>query len=257
MENDRLSVWVLNSKGGVGKTTLSVAVVDLMEISGRIPYLLEIDTRKRLSSFMGEGVVRSFNGGPPISEIRKNPNLVLGHYDPIVESMENGDTLLDLGANEDPAFLEYARLSRLDEDLVSMGIRVVVLVPTVAENESVRGAIEGLASIQRAVPSAKRVLVLNERDGDNFDNYISKSERSSLLSDDIQIVAMPRIISEGWEAFQRERCRFVEIIGMEVDNIQHKFGFSRPMAKRARGDIAAWFEGVRRGMMGVLPGVGD
>lgn len=253
MNDEKISVWVLNSKGGVGKTTLSVAVADLMTLAGREPKLLEIDSRKRLSSFFGSNKVLSFEGAPPISEIRKNPNLVLGHYDPIVEAIEAGDSLLDLGANEDPAFLEYCRLSRLDEDLVEEGIRVIALIPTVAENESVRGALEALRSLHEAMPSAERVLVLNGRDGEGFDRYFSPKDVLEMEGSRIRIVEMQRIVSEGWEDFQRERMRFLDIVIMEPEEIQRRFGFARPKAKRSRGDIAAWFEAMRRGMTGILP----
>jgi hypothetical protein len=253
MNDEKISVWILNSKGGVGKTTLSVAVADLMDLAGRTPRFLEIDSRKRLSSFIGQEKVLSFEGAPPIAEIRKNPNLVLGHYDPIVEAIEAGDSLLDLGANEDPAFLEYCRLSRLDEDLVDEGVRVIALVPTVAENESVRGALEALHNLHEAMPSAERVLVLNARDGENFDRYFSPKQILEMEGSRIRMIEMQRIVSEGWEDFQRERLRFLNVVGMESEEIQRRFGFARPKAKRARGDVAAWFEAMRRSMTGILP----
>lgn len=255
--NERISVMILNSKGGVGKTTLAVAVTDLLQLSGRAPQLVEIDTRKRLSSFVGSENVKSFEGAPPISEIRQNPNLVLKHYDPIVAEMEKGDTLIDLGANEDPAFLEYCKLSRLDEDLVDMNIRVIALVPTVAETESVRGALQGLATLREVLPSAKRVLVLNERDQGSFDKLFSSADLKKLADEGVVLVRMPRIVSEGWDDFQRLKLRFVDVIAMDPAQIQERTGYTRPMAKRARGDMAAWFDDVRRAMVGVLPVVAD
>ncbi len=253
MSQDHISVWVLNSKGGVGKTTLSVSVVDHMELAGRTPSLIEIDTRKRLSSFLGSDRVLSFDGAPSIMDIRKNPNLLLGHYDPIVGAIEKGDSLLDLGANEDPSFLEYCRLSRLDEDMVDQNIRIIALVPTVAENESIRGALEALENLHLAMPSAMRVLVLNERDGEGFDRYFSKGQIEEMEQRRIKVVLMPRIVSEGWEDFQREKMRFLDIVSLDTAEIQEKFNFARPLAKRARGDVAAWFESMRRSLMGTIP----
>jgi hypothetical protein len=254
---ERIGVWIMNSKGGVGKTTLSVAIADLLHISDRPVRLLEIDTRKRLSSFMGESDVLSFEGAPPISEIRRNPNLVLKHYDPIMTEMEKGDCLLDMGANEDPSFLEYCNLSRIDEDLVDMRVSVVAIVPTVAETESVRGALAALDRVRDVVPSARRVLVLNERDQGDFDRYFDTSIVSDLDRQGVATVVMPKIISEGWDEFQRMKLRFIDIIGMDVPEIQEKFGWSRQFAKRARGDMAAWFEQMRIRMSVVLPIVED
>lgn len=248
---NKQSFWVMNSKGGVGKTTLSVALIDLLELAGREPSLIEIDSRKRLTSFLGKERVLSFEGAPPISEIRKDPNKVLGHYDPITEKIEGGDTLLDLGANEDAQFLEYCRLSRLDEDFVESGIDITVFIPTVAENESVKGAIESMESLTTSMPSSKKILVLNERDGDDFDKYLTPSQWKFIKSTST-VIRLPKIVSEGWEDFQRSKCRYTDIIAMDIETIQARFGFPRPKAKRARGDMAAWFESLRRQMGNII-----
>lgn len=240
-ERPKLSVWIMNSKGGVGKTTLSVAVADMMSLADRIPHLIEVDSRKRLSSFMGEGEVLSFDGAPPLSEIRKNPNAILKHYDPIMSELEKGDSIIDLGANEDAPFLEYCKLSRIDEDLEDMGVRVVVLIPTVTETESVAGAMASIEAVREIVPSARIVLVLNERDGDGFDKYFDAGSLSNLKSAGVDVMTMPRIMSEGWEHFQRAKCRFTDIISSDHADLMNRFGYTRQEAKRARGDMAFWF----------------
>ena len=255
-DNKKLSVWVMNSKGGVGKTTLSVALADQFLLAGRPLSMLEIDTRKRLSSFMGTDNVISFDGAPPIAEIRRNPNLILRHYDPIISAIEAGDTLIDLGANEDPAFLEYCKLSRLEEDLEDMDVEVMAFVPTVAETESIKGAMVALDTLKDVVPSSRRVLVMNERDPGDFEKYLSVGEQNELRADGVTIVTMPKIVSEGWEDFQRAKMRFIDIIGMDTAAIQAKFNYVRPMAKRSRGDVAFWFERMRVETLDLIPRVG-
>ena len=254
-ESRKLSVWVLNSKGGVGKTTLSVVLADLFQLAGHPLSMIEIDTRKRLSSFMGAENVISFDGAPPIADIRKNPNLILRHYDPIITAMETGNSLLDLGANEDPAFLEYCKLSRLDEDLDDMDVSVMAFVPTVAETESVKGALVALEALREVVPSARRVLVLNERDPGDFDKYFDTGALRQLKEQGVSAVVMPKIVSEGWEDFQRQKMRFIDVIGMDTPDIQQSFGYARPMAKRARGDIAFWFERMRIATLDLIPSI--
>lgn len=256
-ENKKISCWILNSKGGVGKTTLAMALVDLMELSNRPMNLLEVDSRKRLSSFMGEENVMSFNGAPLITEIRSNPNLILNHYDPIVEAFEEGDTLLDLGANEDAPFIEYCKLSRVDEDLIDMNVQVIAFVPTVAESESIKGALEALDKIKEHVPSAIRVMVLNEREQGSFEKLLPNKELKKLAADGVQVMEMPRILSEGWEDFQRMKMRYLEIISMSPAEIQEKLECGRSKAKRSRGDIAFWFESMRRSLVNYLPIIDD
>lgn len=242
MNGDKnISLWVMNSKGGVGKTTLSVAMTDIMSLANRVPHLIEVDSRKRLSSFMGTGNVLSFDGAPPLAEIRKNPNAILGHYDPIIAELEKGDSLLDLGANEDIPFLEYCKLSRIDEDLEDMNVEVFVLVPTVAETESIEGALTSIGAVQAIVPSAKVVLVLNERDSGDFDKYFESDKLEELERANVMVMVMPKIMSEGWEDFQRAKKRFVDIIAMQHQELMERFGYTRQLAKRARGDIAFWF----------------
>lgn len=236
-----ISLWVMNSKGGVGKTTLSVAMTDIMGLADRAPHLIEVDSRKRLSSFVGSDNVLSFDGAPSIAEIRKNPNAILSHYDPIMAELEKGDSLLDLGANEDMPFLEYCKLSRIDEDIREMGVDVVVLIPTVAETESVAGALSSIGAVRAIVPSAKVVLVLNERDSGDFDKYFETNRLEELERDGVVVMVMPKIMSEGWEDFQHAKLRFVDVIAMQPQDLVERFGYTKQLAKRARGDVAFWF----------------
>lgn len=248
-----LSIWIMNSKGGVGKTTLAIAVADFLLVNQQEPVILEIDSRKRLSSFIGETV--SFDGAPSIEDMRKNPNAMLAHYDPVAEALMSSDTILDVGANEDGPFLEYCTLSRLDEDFQEENIQVVTLVPAVMESESIRGALEALASIHSAIPSARRVLVLNERDGSNWDAYLPAKVLKQLHTQGVSIIRIPRIVSEGWDDFQRNYMRFSDIIDQTPSDMSVKFGFARTKAKRSRGDIASWFMEVDAGLGSVIPEV--
>lgn len=125
-----------------------------------------------------------------------------------------------------------------------MGAQVIVFIPAVADGHSLSGALALIDKASSIIPSARLVLVLNEYRGQNFGADFEMA-RFSLCARGISVMVMPKIMSEGWDDFRRNRNRFKNIISMDLVRLRELHGYSRPLARRAQNDIASWFEKMK------------
>ncbi len=58
---------------------------------------------------------------------------------------------------------------------------------------------------------------------------------------------MPRIEAGSWAHFERQHCRFLDVVGFDVATTMAVSGLTRPEAKLARGDVAAWIAARQTG----------
>ena len=58
----RWAIVVANEKGGVGKSTLALAITDKLTIAGYSPVVIQIDRQKRLSAALGQDVITTIRG---------------------------------------------------------------------------------------------------------------------------------------------------------------------------------------------------
>jgi cellulose biosynthesis protein BcsQ len=56
-DKTRRAIIVANEKGGVGKSTLALAITDKLAIAGYSPVVVQVDRQKRLSAALGQDVI--------------------------------------------------------------------------------------------------------------------------------------------------------------------------------------------------------
>ena len=61
-EKRRSAIVVANEKGGVGKSTLALAITDKLTIAGHSPVVIQIDRQKRLSAALGADIIIKSEG---------------------------------------------------------------------------------------------------------------------------------------------------------------------------------------------------
>lgn len=241
-------VFVGSDKGGVGKSFISALSVDLLEVMGTSARIVQIDEQARLPALYPDRVVTV-----PLArldDVRRDPSAIVAAFDPLYAAIERTaadgvPTIIDIGGPQQAAMEEYCALVDLDADLVEAQLPALWLVPATAEPEAMRGAIRTTAAVGRILPSVRRSVLLNGRDG-HFRFYpgspADRLWRAELepLSSVVGSAALPAIAPGSWAPFEATNKRFVDVVAAEINDIQSWTGRSRPAAKVLRGDVAAF-----------------
>ena len=78
----RWAIVVANEKGGVGKSTLALAITDKLAIAGYSPVVIQIDRQKRLSAALGQDVI-TISSDPKAA--RSDPCNELPRFSPLLQ----------------------------------------------------------------------------------------------------------------------------------------------------------------------------
>ena len=244
------SIWVINGKGGVGKSVLAMVLAWQYEAAGRPLRLIDIDDKAKLAEFMGHDRVLSLRVGASAEELRANPALAYSYWDQLAAELIEGDTAVDLGANMDRALLDWARKSDLDQVLEESGVSMDIYVPVTADPLAVAGGIQVLEAAEQVFPHARRVLVLNKAAGP-FDAYASTPEFARIAAmreRGLYVVAMEECLSEAWTDFERLKLSPWRVLGMDAKTVSAHTGLGILAAKRAVGDYASWLKQLQQAL---------
>lgn len=252
------TIWMMNGKGGVGKTTLGVMLYSMYRVAGWPLAVMDVDGQAKIAGFLPG--VTSLGIGARQAAIAARPSLVVSFWDALPEFVVGsaGSTLVDFGANIDRAIFEYAEKSGIAEEFAQVGISMELWVPVMTEPKAMSGGIEALTEAGRVFPEARRILVLNEYKSD-FDDYKEGNPEFDLIHalyerGEIEIVRLPKCVSEGWVAFEKGWVTPAEVVDMTPEAICQRFQLdSIRVARRARGDVAAWISEVYREFGTLVP----
>lgn len=245
------SIWVLNTKGGVGKTTLALFLANAYRVAGVPLRMIDCDGKRKLAAFMANtrppSEVVSLDIGATSDDLRADPSLAVSYWDDLATFILSAEaaSLVDLGANVDRHILQWARSSRVGEVFAEGGVEMDIFVPITAEPLAVEAGIEILKEISEVFPAARRVLVLNQVGG-KFDAYAASTHMVELetmkKAGEISVALMPRCVSEGWVDYERLRLPFERIIEMTAEDITRTTGMGRLKAVRSIGDVGKWLQ---------------
>lgn len=239
---------VAGEKGGVGKSLNSLALADTFQLHNRPLNVLQIDNQARLSRALGHDVT-TIRIDAKLA--RRDPAAASRAYTPIysaVETIRTGaSVLVDVGANESAGFAQWLDLVDLAGDLEEWNIPVLVAVPYVAEAEAIQQAARTVQLFRDRLPSARLVLIENDRDGQISSLHpasdATKSFTKSIapLKRIASTIRMPLIEAGSWRPFEAASCRLVDVAAMPIDRVMEVTGLPRAEAKIVRGDVAAFF----------------
>lgn len=254
------TLWIANTKGGVGKTTLAIFLANAYLASGATTRLLDCDSRRKLAAFMDspDNPVLGLDIGASADEVRQNPSLAISYWDRLAEEiLEGGDvSVVDLGANVDRMVWQWAERSRVSELFKDEQVDMDIFIPVSAEPLAVEGGLQLIEESRKVFPEARRILVLNQVAG-SFDSYADTEQMKRLSelkkTDGLKIVVMPRCLSEGWVDFERLRLNFAKVLEMTPQEVEAQSGLSRLGARRAIGDLGAWVEKLYENFGALVP----
>jgi hypothetical protein len=249
-------IFVGSDKGGIGKSFVTALAADLLEVAGIVPRIVQIDEQERLPMLYPDRVTTVSLAR--MDDVRRDPGAIVAAFDPLYAAIERTiadriPTIVDIGGPQQTAVEEYCGLVDLDADLAEAGLSAVWLVPATAEPEAMRGAVRTSAAIGRVLPSVRRALVLNERDG-NFRFYPGSpadriwSSELKPLAGKIAATRLPAIAPGSWAPFEAAGKRFVDVVAADIPEIQRWTGRSRPAAKVLRGDVAFFLSAAQESL---------
>jgi hypothetical protein len=247
IDKKRRAIVVANEKGGVGKSTLALAIADKLAIAGHSPAVVQIDRQKRLSAALGQDVI-TIASDPKAA--RADPSKELARFSPVLDAVERADAaapiLIDIGAGEVGRFSEWAALVDLDEEFGEFGFHPVIFVPFTAEAEAMRQAHWTVERLTAAIPRANVVLTENQRDGRVADLHPASAawqewiDKLRPAAERNALIVMGAIPGGSWRYFEAAGSRFIDVVDLDTPAAMRLSGLPRAEAKIARGDVAQW-----------------
>ncbi|MFN4925023.1 AAA family ATPase [Bradyrhizobium sp.] len=243
----RWAIVVANEKGGVGKSTLALAITDKLAIAGYSAVVVQIDRQQRLSAALGQDVI-TIASDPKAARV--DPGKELARFSPVLDAVARAGAaapiVIDIGAGEVGRFCEWAALVDLDEELGEFGFDPVIFVPFTAEAEAIRQAHWTAERLTAALPHAKIILVENQRDGRITDLHPASaawqewSGKLEPVADRNALLVMGAIPGGSWRYFEAAGSRFIGVVNLDTPAAMQLSGLPRAEAKIARGDVAQW-----------------
>lgn len=236
------TVWVINSKSGVGRSVLTMVLAWQYETAGRPLWLIDLHNEAHLAAFMGHDRVLSLQIGASYEDLRTDPSLAYGYWDLLAAEIIERNSGVDLGAKVSHYILDWAKMSHLDQVLRKNGVSMDIYVPITSDPLAVAAGIDTLEAVEQIFPTSRRVLVLNETAGP-FDAYADTPEFMRILAmrdRGLYVVLMEHCPSEAWTDFERMKLPPGAILAMDARTVAETTGLGLLAARRAMSDYAAW-----------------
>jgi hypothetical protein len=242
----KVFIAIMNGKGGVGKSTLAQVLIEYLIYKLCQPLVVQVDAQARLAE-LNNFPVTSVTSSP--ETVRANPGEQLTRFAVITDRAEEGGfadrpVLVDIGANEDQNFAFWAAQCELDADLEEFGLQPVIFFVFTAEQEAIEKAAEAVDAAKRAFPSARIVLVENQRFGSIAQLHLASAARKVFdqrlypATVNAAYITMPRIAGDSYARFEPHRISFSRAVQMSPAEITAVTGLQRADAKICRGDVA-------------------
>ena len=90
---------IANEKGGVGKSTTALALIDWLTLNSQPPTIIQVDRQKRLENSIGKDVL-TIDSDPKAARLA--PELEMRRFSPMLEKIEvsagRAPVIIDIGA---------------------------------------------------------------------------------------------------------------------------------------------------------------
>lgn len=259
-----LFVVVDGDAGGIGKSTLVILIAMAFDLVDAMLDVFELDEQRKLARFLGKDV-QSLHGAKLDLDEDGDRDLIpvfAPLHQAVVAMPQTGrSVVLEVGGALTGIWNSFIREINFEEDLVELGLTMVVFLVLVASEESTRQVLAQIKELRQIVPSANIVIVLNERDGrptsEDLPPELGKGLEQALKV--YPSIKMPRLPQKSRRLYEKLGVLPGTVISWHrnyyTEAIQ-RTGLKLLRAKQFVGQFAWWAQSVRTELKKVLPFLG-
>lgn len=245
-----IAAIVTADDGGVGKTSFAVQLVTAFRLAGRALDLYQMDSKGKLAAKSGEAVTSLLvSDRQPGRGNDLIPSDVIAPWYRATTSMPDSrrSTLLEVGGAMGSLF--HAGIVDLDlaEDIETLKLTVVPFVVCKAGEDSATQLLREIKRLERNLPNATPVIVLNEVAGNPIDaaQYVAEDVRKPFSGTlkKYRTIRMPKVRPRSMAIYERMHVLPSDIVAWHADNYNEairRTGRPRDEAKIFVKDIAEW-----------------
>lgn len=263
-----LFIAVDGDVGGVGKSTLCTIVAMAFGLVDAPIDAFELDEQAKLARFLGSANVRCLHGAKLDADADGDRDLVpifAPLHQALVDMPQTGrSAILEVGGALTAIWNGFIRETDLEEDIAAIGVTMLTFLLLVASEESTRQVLSQIKELRQTMPSAKIVIVRNERDGcpvaesKELPPDLRKGLEQALKS--YPSIRMPRLRQKSRRVYEKLGLPPTTIISWHREHYREAVahtGKSLLEAKRLVKDIASWSESIRSELVRVMPFLGE
>ncbi|WP_455171618.1 hypothetical protein [Azospirillum largimobile] len=248
-KGDRMlgTIFVLNDRGGVGKTLLSHHLMATAMLEGLQLKVVEYEVNERLARLFGSDVVEHRRITQDFMNMMGSGDGFYEFWDLIGPELQRGGRLYDFGGNISQWFFNWAEVSGFDY-YVGDGERLTFMVPVTVDLASLSTGMTTLERVATIAPKAKRVLVENGFSGPFSqleDSQYARRKAEMVEREGLQVISMSPCTAPAWARLTGHRLDQVATMTRE-DLV--KLGMTPPVASRSLIIIHEWLRNMRQAL---------
>lgn len=248
-KGDRMlgTIFVLNDRGGVGKTLLSHHLMATAMLEGLQLKVVEYEVNERLARLFGPDVVEHRRITQDFMNMMGSGDGFYEFWDLIGPELQRGGRLYDFGGNISQWFFNWAEVSGFDY-YVGDGERLTFMVPVTVDLASLSTGMSTLERVATIAPKAKRVLVENGFSGPFSqleDSQYARRKAEMVEREGLQVISMQPCTAPAWARLTGHRLDQVATMTRE-DLV--KLGMTPPVASRSLIIIHEWLRNMRQSL---------
>jgi len=248
-KGDRMlgTIFVLNDRGGVGKTLLSHHLMATAMLEGLQLKVVEYEVNERLNRLFGPEIVEHRRITQDFMNMMGSGDGFYEFWDLIGPELQRGGRLYDFGGNISQWFFNWAEVSGFDY-YVGEGERLTFMVPVTVDLASVSTGMNTLERIATIAPKAKRVLVENGFSGPFSqleDSQYARRKAEMMEREGLEVISMAPCTAPAWARLTGHRID--EVAQMTREDLV-KLGMTPPVASRSLIIIHEWLRNMRQAL---------
>ena len=252
--------------GGVGKSVMAILIAMCFALVEAPLKIYELDEQGKLRRFLGPEV-ESLHAARLDADTDGERDLlpVFAPFHDALTSMSQTQqsVLLEVGGALTELMNSFVAEVDVDDDIMALGLAVIVFLLVVATEESIGQVVGQIGRLRQIMPSARIVIVLNERDG--CPKVASADMPEKLAKDFAKALAtypsirMPRLRPKSRRMLETLGASPATVIAWRRDHFAEAMKRTkRPLAesKRFVNDVAAWTGDIHAELSRIMPFLG-